>query len=123
MRAIVLLSISAGVLLACGKAQTVELTARLRMSQVPGDWCGSTNPDNIRLDCAFEVGLYVVDASRDAGTEVLSGTCVKMDRDPMRVWKNFHEDLNSAMAKLERINVGTVRVELAAIEPPQLKNC
>jgi hypothetical protein len=123
MRATVLLSISASLALGCGKSETVPLTARLKMSSVPGDWCGFTNPDTIRLDCPFELGFYVLDASQDAGASVLKTRCVKMDKDPMRTWANLYQDLNSAMVALDNIQQGVVRVEMVGIEPPQNKMC
>jgi hypothetical protein len=111
-------------LLGCGAPQTVELTGKLVISQLPADWCGSSNPDNIRLDCAFELGLYVVDMSGDGGPgKVLETTCVKLQADPNRKWSNLPEALNTAMARLDRIQQGTVRVELAAVEPPAGNNC
>lgn len=124
MRATVLLSIS--VLLftaACGRSETVELTGQLKISSVPADWCGSSNPDNIRLDCPFELGLYVVDVSSDAGAFVLKTVCVKMQADPNRKWSNLPEALNQSMARLEKIPQGTVRVEIAGIEPGANDNC
>ena len=125
MRATVLLSISALALgVGCGRSQKVELTGKLVMSRVPGDWCGATNPDNIRLDCPFDVGLYVIDASTDAGTgAVLQTVCVSMDADPMRKWGNFTDSLNSAMARLDKIAEGRVRIEVVGVEPKAGNNC
>jgi hypothetical protein len=122
MRAIVLLSISA--LFCCGKAPTVELTGKLVMSQQPADWCGFGNKDNIRLDCPFELGLYVVEITGDAGPgNVLKTVCVSMDADPMRTTGNLTDSLNSAMVKIAGVPEGTVRIELAAVEPKAGNGC
>lgn len=125
MRATVLLSTSVLVLAAasCGKTEKVELTGKLVMSRVPADWCGETNPDNIRLDCPFELGLYVVDAA-DGGSGVVKQTvCITMDADPMRKWSNLTDSMNSAMAKLDKIAEGRVRVEVIGVEPKAGNQC
>lgn len=123
MRATVLLSISALGLLACGKSEKVDLTAKLVMSRVPADWCGALDPDKIRLDCPFDLGLYVVEATDGGSGRVLQTVCVAMEADPMRNWGNLTLSLNSAMAKLDKIAEGRVRVELAGVEPKAGNGC
>ncbi len=125
MRATVLLSTSALLLFGCGKSVNVELTARLVMSGVPTDWCGAGDKDQIRLDCPFELGLYALDVSNDAGPPVVKKTvCITMDADPNRKWKSLSEALNQTMmAQLGPIQEGLVRIEIAGVEPKAGKKC
>lgn len=119
MRATVLLSISLCAL-SCGKAQNIELTAKLVNPSASKDWCGSGNPDAIRLDCAFDLGLYVVE---EESKKVLQTVCVKMDADPDRKWGNLYQSINGAMAKLTKIEQGTVRIEIVGVEPAAGGTC
>jgi hypothetical protein len=48
---------------------------------------------------------------------VLKTVCVSLEADPDRKWGNLTESLNWAMAKLDKIEQGTVRLELAGVEP------
>jgi hypothetical protein len=123
MRATVLLFSSVLALGACGRQQKVELTGKLVMSTLPADWCGQ-NKDQIRLDCPFEMGFYVIDASSDAGPGVVKKTvCASLDKDPMRRSSNLAMDLNSVPVTLDGIMEGQVRVEVAIIEPPANNGC
>src|SRR3954469_25137232 len=121
MRAIALLSISA--LCACGRVENVSLTARLKMSSLTQNWCGSMNPDAIRMDCPFELGLYVTQPS-DAGTpRVIQTVCVKVDAQPNRKWSDLPQTLNTAMAGITNIAEGSVRIEMAIVEPVRAESC
>jgi hypothetical protein len=121
MRAIALLPIS---LIACGGASTQQVTAKLVMSNSPTDWCGSGNPDTIRMDCPFQLGIYFLDDSNpDAGDPVLNTTCVKLDGAANRTWKDLPQALDTAMVKTQVTPAGPVRLEIAVIEPPGSSNC
>ncbi|MBK7864563.1 MAG: hypothetical protein IPJ65_39375 [Archangiaceae bacterium] len=123
MRATALLSISLA-LGACGAAQNVELTGKLVMSRLPADWCGSGNPDTIRLDCAFDLGLWVSQVLDDGGIgQVTKTVCVKLEADPQRTWGTLPEALNQAMVKVDRIPQGRFRLEVAGIEPSNNGGC
>ena len=123
MRATALLFSSLLGLAACGRQQKVELTGKLVMSTLPADWCNQ-NKDQIRLDCPFEMGFYVINASSDAGTGfVTKTTCVSFEKDAMRRSGNLAMDLNSVPVKLEGIPEGQFRIEVAIIEPPANNGC
>jgi hypothetical protein len=104
----------------CGRVEPVELTAKLVMSRFPNDWCEqrNMNPDNIRMDCPFDLGLYVVD---EASQRVLKTTCVKLEGDLGRRWGNLTETLNANGVRLELTPEGPepVRLEMAVVEPAQ----
>ena len=123
MRAIALLSISF-LLAGCGDAASVMLTGKLTMSRLPADWCGFQNPDSIRMDCPFDLGIYAVESSADGGRgRVLQTVCVSMKADPKRTWATLSESLNQQGVRLDKIPSGIVRVEIAAIEPGKNNRC
>jgi len=125
MRATALLRISALVLAlsACGKPPNVELTGRLVMTTQPMYWCENTK--STRLDCEFELGLYVFSVGADGGTAKLQQppTCVKLEAEAGRKWEDLPRRLNDAMVRLEKIPEGLIRLEVIGIEPRRNKSC
>jgi hypothetical protein len=121
MRATALLPISL-LALGCARVENVPLTAKLVMSNAPADWCGSLNPDTIRMDCAFQLGIYFSD---DASKKVLGTTCVKLEGKMGRTWKDLPQELDTAMVATHVDLMGTqaARLEVAVIEPPDATNC
>jgi hypothetical protein len=116
MRPIALLPIS---LLACSGPGTQDVTAKLVMSNSPTDWCGSSNPDLIRMDCPFQLGIYFLDTSNaDAGAPVLNTTCVSIAGAANRVWKDLPTTLDTSKVKTAVTPQGPFRLEIAVIEPP-----
>lgn len=122
MRATALLPTSLLLALSCGRVENVALTAKLAMSNAPADWCGSLNPDTIRMDCPFQLGIYFSD---DVSKKVLGTTCVKLDGKMGRTWKDLPQALDDAMVATHVDLNGTeaARLEVAVIEPPDATNC
>jgi len=120
------LLLSSLALASCGSTQNVDLTGKLVMSTFPADWCGATNPDTIRMDCPFEVGLYILqDAVNDAGPPtVVSNVCVKLPGLAMRDWADLPMALNDNKASLQVLASNqNVRLEMAIVEPPSIVDC
>jgi hypothetical protein len=121
MRATVLLPIS---LLACGQTTNVDVAVKLAMSNDNKFWCGTTN--NPRMDCPFQMGIYFLDATSDAGTKVLSTTCVSFDGKPGRTFNDIPQALDTAMAKTQYASSDTaqaLQLQVAVIEPPNGSMC
>ncbi|MBL8952050.1 MAG: hypothetical protein JNK82_14800 [Myxococcaceae bacterium] len=109
--------------MSCGKPVNVELSAQLTMSTSPSNWCEMTK--STRIDCEFELGIYVLSVDPDGGTGKVqqTPTCVKLEAEAGRKWEDLPRRLNEAMVKLEPIPEGTYRIEVAGLEPPRGKSC